>query len=231
MPSLTMPLADAILACKALLHHTSTDDVTPVICGAAVVDHEGRFYLVATDRYSFGRFLLTTSDNVDVESGAMIPNGALDWVSKINVKGLRNQYALILDPDQGGYVIRWSWGINPDGMSTTQFSEVEVAIVRSDKTERTQTFDVPSFGKFPSVARLYDEDRATSRLLPPSVMLSHSSLVKVAADTLLFHGKGTTGAVALQFASGEDGKPLPVQYELGISGRWTAALQPNLLLR
>ncbi len=249
MHTLTMPLADAILASKALLNHVSkdgglylaagtrgVDDVTPVITHAAVVDLEGKYYLVGTDRYSFGRFALGEADVRDgewpTEAAPMIPRAALDWVAKIAVKALRNQKAVSLSGDEG-YFIRWSWtpglveGENSEHPGTPTV-EVEVAIVRGGKSERTQVFDVYK-GNFPRVSRLW---RDASAGPIEEVALSHLSLAKIAADLALFAGKDQGASARLQFsANPSTGKPSPVQYTLGRDDRWTAAIQPNMILR
>lgn len=225
MHTLTMPIEDAILASKALLNHASTDDITPIICGAAVLELDGKHYLVATDRYSFGRFLLGTHDKFEGEAGQIIPRDALTWVSKIVLKGLRKPFALGLQADNG-YQVRFSWSSPVEGVAKD--TEVEVAITYDGKAERSQTYDAFS-GNYPPVARLWREgdelDAPVSK-----VNLSHLSLSKVASDVMLFLGKHD--GVTLHFAADKDtGKPAPVQYTLGDGGRWTAALQPNLMLR
>lgn len=222
MHTLTMPISDAILASKALLHHVSTDDIIPVVCHAAIVEHDGSQYLIATDRYSFGRFKLGTSDTFEGEVGQMIPSAALDWVAKINLKGLRRPYAIGMT--DSGYTVRYTWTPTDAPKGT----ELEVAIVFEGKPERAQTYDVYS-GNFPPVVKLWRDGTVPGDPLS-EVILSHSSLAKVTADVLLFGGKGE-GTVGLQFSADKNGKPSPVQYTLGAGDRWTAALQPNMKLR
>lgn len=230
MPSLTMPLADAILSAKALLNHASKDDITPVICTAAVLELDGKHYLVATDRYSFGRFRLDILDILDGDPvGGMIPRAALEWVSKITVKGLRNEYAAGLAPDNGGYSIRYQWTDIPD---VPRGTDVEVAIIRDGKSERSQTFDGLE-GNFPPVAKLWKDD-TSEEAGQQQIILNHAAFTKIAADIALFHGKGHNGSARLNLtASTNPNRPGPVQYTLGQGAgeRWTAAIQPNLELR
>jgi hypothetical protein len=216
MSTLTMPLADAILVSTALLHHASADDITPVITHAAVLELLGNRYLVATDRYSFGRFLLGADDQVDIPEGEspMIPRDALTWVSKITTRSLRRGFAA------SDYTLRFTWGDTKSGGR-----EVELAIMFDGASERMQTYDV-ILGNFPPVARLWKDDTGEGKV--DAICLSHGSLLKIAADVALFEGK--PGNVLLDFtASDNPNKPGPVQYTLG--KRWTAAIQPNNVLR
>lgn len=222
---LRMPLADAILAAKALLNHVSTDDVTPVITHAAIVEHDGQKYLVGTDGYSFGRFLLGDQDHFEGEVGQMIPRDALTWISKIVPKGLRRPFESLTRED--GYSLQLTWTTATD---TPKGHEVDAAIVLNGKVERSQTYDV-AIGNFPPVARLWRDDTVEQGPLT-KVTLNHAALTKVAADVALFSGKGHNGSASLQFHSDpETRKPAPVQYTLGAGDRWTAAIQPNLDLR
>ena len=218
MSSLTMPIADAILAAKALLNHSSKDDTTPVICGAAVMEHKEQKYIVATDRYSLGRFLLGDSDLHDGEFGKIIPRDSLVWVSKIVLKALRRGWST-LPVEEGGYGVRFVWSPSD---SNTGALEVEVSIIFQDKVERSQTFDTPS-GTFPPVARLWREADAEVEAAT-QIGLSALSLTKIAADVALFEGKDGSTFLDLHSSAG---KGAPVQYQLG--DRWTAAVQPNNL--
>lgn len=224
MHTLTMPIADAILASKALLNHASKDDVTPIITGAAIVEHDDKQYLVATDRYSFGRFLLGERDSFEGDPGQMIPREALVWISKIVPKSLRRAWTVDYPIAEGGYGIRLTW--TPLEGSGADAMEVEVAIIQGHadpekiKAERSQTFDVTR-GNYPPVARLWRDPEED--VLPGSeVALTAMSLSKIAADVTLFEGKG--GQTTLCFHFPAEKKPGPVQYTLG---RWTAAVQPN----
>lgn len=223
MHTLTMPLADAILASKALLNHVGNDDITPIITQAAVIEYEEQKYLVATDRYSFGRFMLGDLDTFDGEPGVMIPKAALTWVSKIVPKALRRNYFPNATPAEGGYALRFTWTPVEGSPNSAQF-EVEVAIVILGKTERTQTFDVYS-GNYPPVAKLW---RGADVEVTPttSVRLAPMSLSKIAADIVLFEGKSSGATLELHAPAG---KPGPVQYALG--KRWTAAVQPMAFAR
>lgn len=219
MHTLTMPLADALLASKALLNHVSTDKVTPVITQAAIVEHNDNRYLVATDRYSFGRFLLGRDDTFTGDPGQMFPRDALTWVSKINVKQLRKGWLLASPLTDGGYGIRFTWtpGEGHGGIPM----ELDVAIIVSDKVERSQTFDVAS-GNYPPVVRLWrDDDQETHAAT--NVALSATSLSKIASDVALFESRDASAV--LQFDA-KEGKHGPVQYTLG--KRWQAAVQPSM---
>jgi hypothetical protein len=211
-----MPLKDAILASKGLLNHVSKDDLTPVIMCAAVLEYEGKKYLVGTDRYSYGRFELTDADEVNTAYGQMIPTDALVWVSKIIAKGLRR--GLALDSPKVVYSIQYTWTKNHDNPN----SELEVVILFEGKPERSQTFDVGS-GLYPPIVRLWRQDDYPS-VPAVKVKLAHQSLIKIAADLALFSGKD--GFVDMNFDA-KDGKHGPIQYALGT--RWTAAVQPGLL--
>lgn len=228
MHTLAMPLDDAILASKALLHHVSNDDMTPVIMHAAVQEHDGKRYLVATDRYSFGRFMLGAFDIFEGDPGQLIPRDALTWVSKIIPKGLRRPWSTGVSPEDGGYSIKFTWTPVPgDHLPSNPRHELEVAIIFEEKPERSQTYDVPS-GNFPPVVRLWNE---SAEFAIPALALSHGSLTKAAADLALFEGKNSQSAVRFTFTGSSSIKPGPVQCQMGPGGRWTAALQPSLLLR
>lgn len=218
--TLTMPLDDAILASKALLNHASTDDIAPVIMGAAVVEHDGARYLVASDRYSFGRFKLGAVDTFDGEPGVIIPRDALLWVSKVIPKSLRMGKNL-----NAKYTIRITWTSDSD-VPTIRAIDVEAAILLDGAVERSQRFDAAN-GNFPPVARLWKDDLSSEEPLS-AVALSHKSLLKIAADIALFEGKDKA-AVNLQFRSESGNKPGPVQYSMGPASRWTAGIQPNTL--
>jgi hypothetical protein len=196
MSTLTMPLADAILASTALLHHASADDITPVITHAAVLELLGNRYLVATDRYSFGRFLLGADDQVDIPEGEspMIPRDSLTWISKIALKSLRRGFAA------SDYTLRFTWGDTTSGGI-----ELELAIMWEGKPERVQTYDVYK-GNFPPVARLWKDDTSEGRV--DAVALSHGSLLKIAADIALFVGKSQSSAT-LDFTTSDGNKPGP----------------------
>ncbi len=223
MSTLTMPLDDAMLASKALLNHVSKDDITPIICQAAAVVYRGNRYLVATDRYSIGRFLLGDQDVFEGDFDVMIPRGALLWISKIVPKGLRRGSAPAAF-HKGGYEVRFTWSAPlPDSFRA---GEIQVAIVFAGEVERSQMYDVP-YGTYPPVAGLWREDDVVQEATT-QVSLSYQSLSKIAADIALFEGKNSGHSVILQMHS-PDGKIAPVQYRLG--DRWTAVVQPNRYLK
>ena len=220
MSTLTMPLLDSILAAKGLLNHISKDDVTPIIRQAAVIEYMDNRYLVATDRYSIGRFILGAHDAFEGDFNQTIPSDALLWVSKIMPKTLRRGTAPIAF-NEGGYVVRFSWSESGAGSGKL---EIEVAIMFGDKVERSQMYDVVS-GTFPEIARLWRESDV-AREPTAEVCLSHMSLLKIAADVALFDSK--QGSVPLEFHS-PGSKIAPVQYRIGT--RWSAIVQPNVNLR
>jgi hypothetical protein len=215
-----MPLDDAILASKGLLNHASKDDLTPAINGGSVVEHEGKRYLIATDRFSIGRFELGDLDTLTGDAGRQIPYAALVWISKVVRKSLRRA-AVKLDLAEGGYGLKMEWS------GTGSTTEVAVSIIFDGKSERSQTFDVtPS--PFPPVIRLWRPAGMTVNPLS-KIALSVQSLTKIAEDVKLFEHRDGATTLNLHSGDGPTGKPAPVEYTVGT--RWAAIIQPNLMVR
>lgn len=171
--TLTFPLAEAIAAFSAVLPHASKDDMRPVIC-AAMVTHE---YVIATDRYSVGRWTWHTgiqpnvSDDVKLAQAAnnltteiVIPCEAVEWVTKIALAKLRHTSG------------NSSFGVNLYALTITKTvsedhkvqDDITLAITFSGKVERSQAFDV-MVGNYPPVNRLLEDWEPADNAVPVGI--------------------------------------------------------------
>ncbi|MBT2484790.1 hypothetical protein J7E28_08760 [Microbacterium sp. ISL-108] len=155
LPVLEIPLSVAIQSAAAMLTSASKDDVTPVLTTA----HFDGTHLNATDRYKVARFEMPTKPaseegRLTLGEAFLIPRAALEWVTKITVKSLRQSGIL-----SGLYTIRYERESDPRGEGYQNApGTVTVSVVdHAGKTERSQAFD-GVVGNFPPVARLFPEN-------------------------------------------------------------------------
>lgn len=88
MPRTTMPLLAAKQMAQALLPHTATDNVTPVLMGAVLGGERFGQYAFASDRYTIGRYDMTNLLSVEPEEELWIPREALAILRTLGSKTL-----------------------------------------------------------------------------------------------------------------------------------------------
>lgn len=203
MNVITYNLGEAIEAAKAILPHTSTDDVTPVLMGANITP-DGWY---ATDRYTLATYQLTTENDF---TPFVLPREAIEWVAKIVANKLRHKpthrdsYQLVIEHNTPNIV---------------------VTITYENSVERAQSFQ-DIVGNYPPVERLIANwkpaiDAYSVRLAPKHIEKVTSYVRRAERDAPVEIELGNP------YSTDEIHKPAPVRFTYGLL---TAIIQPNLKL-
>jgi hypothetical protein len=239
--SITMPFTEAVGAFNALAPHMSKDAGTLVITGVYVTA-EGT--LVATDRYTVGRYIPTydthdflrprmvTSDGFD---GAILPADAVKFVAKMRATALNggkfaaqhHAVRLVFDSSEGQVVrVELLSGVNWERYDDAESNTPDV--VQSARFELVA-------GKFPPVERVFPDDTTEFALTANAVSLKTEFLARV--DTAVKWLGGRSDTARFQFMKTDNpNKPGPVYVtvfcDVGPAvGKFDSLIQPNLLLR
>lgn len=208
--TLTYPLHDAIMAAKAVLPHTGTDYVTPVIVSAELTAERW----LATDRFTIGSYAITRpEDEAGGEGSILLDRAGVDWVAKIDPKKLR------ADSSDYRLTVTYSGEAAPG-----ESADVVVAISLKGRVERSQAFDEVK-GNFPPVQRLLDSWQPAETAAVQSLAPVHLEKVTTFAkrnykDRPVLMEPGNNEAAP--------SKPGPMRATVG---SLTALIQPNLILR
>lgn len=236
-PGVTLPYSARLVAgVGACLPHMSTDKMTPVIASLRVCGQ----YLIATDRYSGGRFEHTrpfewaalhgadAAPQGNDDAAILLPASAALWLSKQSPKSLGLDYLKNTS----------AWHAGDDANATEPIDAIAVVIVfeRDSITIRygiagnviaVHTF-APLGGNFPPVGRLFDTFKPADEMGDAFGVhrWSGSNLEKVAKGIKVLEPKG-----AAQFQSStsrEAHRPGPTRVVIG--KRFEMLLQPNLII-
>jgi hypothetical protein len=217
-PTITIPFTQATKAFGSVLPHASKDPVTPIITYVGVTpipDEEGKSYVVATDRYSVGRYTINAVvDQPDDAPMFAVTRPVAEYISKLTPAGLRYGKTVL----------------SPYGIRITKFAEsssILVEVLYDDNVEKSQAFDTTIAANFPPVLRLFpdlDDEKARG---VDAVALSTSILTKAIASHK-FAADDKNDAITFHLFHSPNGKPAPVYAKVGMC---EMLLQPNLLLR
>lgn len=212
MPSITLPLDEAVPAFAALLPHTSKDDASEVI---TAIRSNGAT-LAATDRYTVGRWGINGGEESE-DATFLIPRPVAEWVSKITTTSLRfgkttgtNGYSVTVEQDENRNVIAsiiWDGG---------------------PKAERSQMFDAMTDGlRFPLVDRLFPPTDGTDTGAPAREFgFGPAQLEKVTGWAKKYAQRNAP--IRFEFRSVENSHKLaPAYFKIG---QLDGLIQPNLLL-
>lgn len=211
MPTVTLGLLDAKEMARALLSHTSRDDVTPVLHGVCI---RGQ-YAFSTDRYTVGRYDLTNiTAPADVD--VWIAREALAWLRTIGKQTLL--YGQRLDQ----YFVTFITTVGD-----TQFdnrTEVHIDWVQEDKPDETHLSRVfharGATGNFPPVHRLLEE-------FLPGELAQVSLMGSMLSRFTGYAGINTQMRVTLpKLKNGSRVAPLLIE----IGTRFKGLIQPNIML-
>lgn len=212
--TLTLPLYEAKRACAAILPHTSSDDVTPVITCAYV---EGKS-IVGTDRYTVARHELSTAPSEPF----MLHRSAVAWIARMNMRTLANY----MNPDS--YTLRIE---SPQRKPGDQIKRALAQVTVSSELygdERMMKFDTVA-GNYPPVGRLFDGWETAAEAYP--ISLAPDKIERITSWARSYHRDmpvlwelGKAGGDGSSFAS----KHQPMR--ASIAG-FAALIQPNLRLR
>jgi len=221
--TLTLPFDEAVGAFNALAPHLGRDSATPVI-GGVHVTADG--YLVATDRYTVGRY---KSDHGvlagDEFAGATIPADAVKWVAAMRPLKLamgkheaRNyRVRLTFDSSAQSVQIELGWG---DDFAT------------AEQSARFNTLDHTDHRGYPNVMRLFPDGATEFALTADAVSLKADFLARVGVAVKWLGGN--SGTARFQFMqTSNPAKPGPVYVTVndGTLGRFEMLIQPNMLVR
>ncbi len=79
MTTITLTLPQARYLVDVALSASSTDDVTPIICGAHITMEDGKLRVVCTDRYR-AHTALVEAESIEGDVEVIIPRQALLWL-------------------------------------------------------------------------------------------------------------------------------------------------------
>lgn len=204
--TLTYNLAEAITAAKATAPHTSKDDVAPIIMGVKLTEHA--WY--ATDRYTIAQWMISSEEQN--EQHIVIPNNAVEWISKINVKQLRH-------PHVGDNILNYFLAVTQHTGKHGHNYEVNVKIMFGNSVERSQAFDGIN-GNYPPIERLIDTWKPATTAC--DVRLNPIHLEKITSFAKR-HNKDEP--ILIEFGEEAHGKPSPTKVTFD---RLTALIQPIL---
>lgn len=229
LAKLEIPFEEAVEAFASVLPHTSSDKVTPVLTALSItVDEEGLAYLIATDRYSVGRYQFSTTPLFsEAVTEIRVSKEAALWISKLKTAGLRHWFKGM----DNLYFIRIAIepGTAPSGSDSTIKVDLVYCLSSESSTggtvEVTQSFNAAPAGNFPPVNRLFAIDSELHS--PVSITFAGGQLGKFVksfsaiadAKTMTFQGA----------SSSSPNKPGPML--VTISDRFNGLVQPHLMAR
>lgn len=214
MSTLAIPYtAELAAGIAAVIAHASKDAVTPILCGARF----DRRYVVATDRYTVGRYEHTTHPEsvarygeegpTDPDAGWWIPTDALVWLSK--------QAATLKHAIRSGLLLV----ISADTL-TIHYGESETGTIAASLHYTADG------GNFPPVARLFPEKSDDAIDGFPPAWLGVDSFTKLSkSGTAIGRAeKKKNIPIRFQFQAGEGRKLAPVLAHIG--DRFDSLIQP-----
>lgn len=233
--SITLPLHEALTAFKSVLPHASTDDITPIITALSIVstDDKTGSHLVATDRYSVGRYELSVpiGDLAEGVVGFLVPRQAASWITRLTFGVLR--YG---KESWAQYRVRITQAVDDEKPFVR---EVTVALIHGQtedvglgypafhedaQPEQLRVFDGLG-GNFPPVLRLFPDE--TTKLGVERLALSPWLISRIATSIVAATGKKTDPG-HFTFTAATSGKPGPVMVE---AGKLSMLIQPNSMIR
>lgn len=217
--------SDAILLARSLKPHVSQEDVTPVICGAAISVHEGRIQAIATDRYTVARIRLPhyeTSATIDRvadaewtldQSSVIVPRPALEWIA-----ANANRYKAATD------LVTIELEVTRTAPKT--MTQITITIADEYSSDRLVATFTAISGEHPPVTRLIDNHKPTpmDRLIfrPDLISRTRAGLPR-GTEVEYIAGKSETS-----------NKPGPMLYTANLmreDAELVGLIQPNLLAR
>ena len=159
-------LTEAVQAAKALLPHTSKDDLLPLLTHVHVRDG---YVWEATDRYSLGAVTLTpapepfneaTEDTADL----LLPRAAVEYLAKLNVKTLRFGKSVVWS--EGYRVEITASTVEPRSVTVRLFVQTGTSPEDVPLEDSSRTFDTIE-GAYPPINKLlYDAKKRSNSDAP-----------------------------------------------------------------
>ena len=217
MSTIILNRKNARLFVNAALSAASTDDITPVICGAHVSIEDGMLRVTATDRYRVHTALIDTM-KAPKELDAIIPRTALMWLrsneAHFGSRGLDEQ--------------RISIDVKPHPDTPQGSGALIVTVLDTELADSASVSwsGLHTRGHFPPVRRLLESARnAESTTATPLLNLSYVAKVQQLA-------RNHVHPIRVKFtASDNPNKPGPVYFSVEADGGGVVAealIQPHL---
>lgn len=228
--SIDFPFTEAVNAFNAVMPHASKDDLTRIITGVHI-DAEGS--LVATDRYSVGRYkpaydshdFLRPRMQGDDFAGATLPIEAVKWIAGLRATKLAaGKYAvssygvrLVVDSDAKTVKVALVQGVDWEHYDDHEDDDSNV--------EQSARFDLLA-GNYPPVARLFPNEQ--TEFGTDQISLKMEFLVRIATATKWLGDRSDVARFKFT-KTANPAKPGPVWVQVG--DKFDSLIQPNLLLR
>lgn len=205
---ITYKFDELISAIQAVMPHCAgKNEVTEIVTGIHIAA-DGT--LLATDRYTVGRYKPESFDREGEFEGFTLSPAAVLWLSKLKPVEKYGQYGIWLSDDVDG-------------------PNVRILMVDSDGNAVQQGVFPLLAGNYPPVARLFPESMDAFTGVP-TLNLKTAFLLRIDKAVKVLNPRETNGCARFHFqADNTSGKPGPVYVQVG--DRFDALVQPNLLLR
>ncbi|GAA3730458.1 hypothetical protein GCM10022239_03800 [Leifsonia bigeumensis] len=169
MSTITLSREQARYLVDVALSAASTDDVTPVICGAHITVEDGKLRVVCTDRYRAHTALLK-AEKIDGDLDFIIPRDALQW--------LKANYTYFGSSMRDFQRVTIEVTPHPDGPPSTGPGEVVVTVQEFEAADANSVRWKGKHirGNFPPVIKLIETARdAEAVLATPRLRLDYLS--------------------------------------------------------
>ena len=218
MAAIILRRDDAAYLVDVALSAASSDDVTPVLCGARVTAEDGHVRVLATDRFRVHTTRVRAVEAQD-DFDAIIPREALLWLRKnlgyFGSSGRHSQRVTILM----GQHLKQERVRDLPGILCVTVSETD-----ADESASVQWNGTHVLGNFPQVMRLVEEARTADPAATPP-LLNMGYVAKIARLS-----RGAHQPLRVKLTASKGTKPgvvyFSVEHETGLLSE--ALLQPHI---